>query len=102
MRNCSNIIYSIVKKIPKGKVLTYGTVAKLSHRNNPRLVGRVLHNNPNPALIPCHRVVNYQGRVSKNYAFGGGKAQLEKLQEEGVVVKNGRIDLGQSLWRSSN
>ena len=88
-------IYQVVAKIPKGRVATYGQVAILA--GNPRwarVVGYALHNNPNPELIPCHRVVNRQGRVANAYAFGGGQKQRELLEKEGILFdENGCIDL---------
>ena len=65
-------IYEVVKQIPQGKVATYGQVALLA--GNPRwsrVVGYALHVNPDPSEIPCHRVVNRFGEVSKAFAFGG-------------------------------
>ena len=66
-------IYEVVKTIPKGKVATYGQVAFLA--GNPRwarVVGYALHNNPSPKTIPCHRVVNREGKVAEAFVFGGG------------------------------
>lgn len=91
-------VYSVVKRIPKGKVLTYGLVAKLAGVKNPRLVGSILHKNIDPEKIPCHRVVNAQGKVASSYAFGGAKAHATRLQKEGVEVVRGKVDLGQFLW----
>lgn len=90
-------VYNVVKQIPKGKVLTYGIVAKLSGIKNPRLVGSILNKNTDPEKIPCHRVVNFQGRVAKSYAFGGAKAHAVRLEKEGVRVVNGTVDLQQYL-----
>lgn len=88
-------IYEVVKSIPKGKVATYGQVALLA--GNPRwarVVGYALHQNPDPSTIPCHRVVNREGKVAEGFVFGGGKIQRQLLQEEGIVFKaDGRIDL---------
>ncbi len=88
-------IYEVVKSIPKGKVATYGQVAFLA--GNPRwarVVGYALHNNPQPTVIPCHRVVNREGRVSVAFAFGGENIQRELLEKEGIVFESdGRIDL---------
>ena len=88
-------IYEVVKNIPKGKVATYGQVAILA--GNPRwarVVGYALHCNPQPGVIPCHRVVNREGRVSPAFAFGGENIQRELLQKEGIVFEDdGRIDL---------
>ena len=88
-------IYEVVKRIPKGKVATYGKVALLA--GNPRwarVVGYALHVNPYPGIIPCHRVVNREGRGAPGFAFGGEDVQRQLLEAEGVVFEpDGRIDL---------
>ena len=88
-------IYEVVCNIPEGKVATYGQVALLA--GNPRwarVVGYALHSNPDPANIPCHRVVNRDGKVADAFVFGGGKVQRERLEEEGIVFeKDGRVNL---------
>ncbi len=92
-------IYNVVKQIPRGKVATYGQVALLA--GNPRwarVVGYALHVNPDPENIKCHRVVNRNGEVSKAFAFGGENMQILLLQEEGVEVKNGKVDLSVYQW----
>ena len=73
-------IYEQVKKIPKGKVATYGQIALMA--GNPRwsqIVGYALHSNPEPVVIPCHRVVNKEGKLAKAFAFGGENAQKTSL-----------------------
>lgn len=94
-------IYNLVSKIPKGKVSTYGQIASILKIKSPRYIGYVLHRNPNPAKIPCHRVVNFKGEVARKYAFGGAKAQKIKLQNEGIIFQNHRLDLKKYLWRLS-
>ena len=93
-------IYEVVKRIPKGKVATYGYVALLA--GNPRwarVVGYALHNNPAPMVIPCHRVVNREGRVAEAFVFGGGNAQRELLEREGIVFRgDGTVDLKKYGW----
>lgn len=88
-------IYAVVKNIPEGKVATYGHVALLA--GNPRwarVVGYALHVNPEPGIIPCHRVVNCEGKVAPNFAFGGEDVQRRLLESEGIVFEtDGRIDL---------
>ena len=88
-------IYKVVKNIPKGKVATYGQVAFLA--GNPRwarVVGYALHINPEPGTIPCHRVVNREGKVAPGFAFGGEGVQRQLLESEGIVFESdGRIDL---------
>ena len=88
-------VYAYLKTIPGGKVATYGQIAQyLGNRNLARVVGNILHSNPDPANYPCHRVVNSQGRVAINFAFGGGEAQRKMLEQEGVVFESdGRINL---------
>ena len=88
-------IYEVVKSIPKGKVATYGQVAFLA--GNPRwarVVGYALHVNPDTSVIPCHRVVNREGRLAPGFAFGGEEVQRQLLEAEGIVFEpDGRIDL---------
>lgn len=87
-------IYEAVKKIPKGKVATYGQVALLAGNGKmARAVGNALHKNPEPGVIPCHRVVDSKGRLAGEFAFGGSGAQAKLLAEEGVTVENGCVDL---------
>lgn len=88
-------VYAYLKTIPKGKVTTYGRIAlSLGNKNYARAVGNILHNNPDPSQIPCHRVVNSKGKVAENYAFGGGQAQRRCLEREGIVFeRDGSVDL---------
>lgn len=99
--NTFDKIYEIVKQIPKGKVATYGLVALLA--GNPRLarvVGYALHVNPEPGVIPCHRVVNRNGEVSTAFAFGGENMQRILLSEEGIeFTPDGKVDLNIYLWK---
>lgn len=80
-------VWKEVRKIPKGKVTTYGAIGKKLSMS-PRVVGYALHANPDDTLTPCHRVVNRDGRVAPGYAFGGPGIQKEKLEEEGVEFKD--------------
>lgn len=86
-------VWAEVRKIPKGKVTTYGAIGKKLGMS-PRVVGYALHANPDGSLTPCHRVVNRDGRVAPGYAFGGPGIQKEKLEEEGVKFKDdSHVDL---------
>jgi len=87
-----NQVYDLVRQIPRGKVATYGDVAKVLGIN-PRYVGHILHNNPAPGEIPCHRIVNSEGRIAASFAFGGGLAQQQLLEAEGIIFKNGKMKL---------
>lgn len=93
--NTYDKIYDVVRSIPNGRVATYGQVAILAgNAKLARTVGNALHANPDPEAIPCHRVVNYQGKVAEFYSFGGPDAQRKRLEAEGVAFeKNGRVDL---------
>lgn len=90
----SKRIYEAVKKIPKGKVATYGQVAAMA--GNPRMaraVGNALHKNPDPESIPCYRVVNGKGELAGEFAFGGAGEQAKLLIADGIEVVNGKVDL---------
>lgn len=97
-------IYEVVKQIPKGKVATYGFVAmKAGNPRWARVVGYALHNNPAPMVIPCHRVVNRDGEVAEAFVFGGGNAQRDLLQKEGIVFeKDGTVNLEKYGWNGEN
>lgn len=94
------LIYEQVRKIPCGKVATYGQIAMLA--GNPRwsrVVGYALHANPDPDGIPCYRVVDRMGRLSEAFVFGGVNKQKELLQADGVEVsEDNRVDLEKYLW----
>lgn len=93
-------IYEVVKQIPSGRVSSYGQVAALA--GNPRGargVGFALHRNPQPGVIPCHRVVFKDGGVCTGYAFGGPEVQKRMLREEGVqFLPDGRVDMRNCAW----
>ena len=87
-------IYEAVKKIPAGKVATYGQVAAMA--GNPKMsraVGNALHKNPDPVNIPCFRVVNSKGELSGAFAFGGENEQKKRLEADGIKVEDGRVEL---------
>lgn len=99
MKNTFELIYDVVKRIPYGKVATYGQVALLA--GNPRwsrVVGYALHVNPDPGHIPCFRVVNRFGEPSEAFAFGGINEQILLLKAEGVTFTDGRVDLSRCQW----
>ena len=87
-------IYEAVKRIPKGKVATYAQIAAMAgNERMARAVGNALHKNPEPGIIPCHRVVDSKGNLAGAFAFGGEKVQEDLLKREGVIVIDGRVDL---------
>lgn len=90
----SKRIYDAVKKIPRGKVATYGQVAELAgDKKMARAVGNALHRNPDPEHIPCYRVVNAKGELAGAFAFGGANVQEQLLAADGILVVDGRVDL---------
>lgn len=93
-------IYEIVKKIPFGKVATYGQIAELAgNKKWSRAVGYALHANPDPENIPCFRVVNRFGGLAPAFVFGGIDVQADKLRAEGIEVRaDNTVDLERYLW----
>lgn len=90
----SKRIYEAVKKIPRGRVATYGQIAELAgDKKMARAVGNALHHNPDPDTIPCYRVVNAKGELSGEFAFGGIHSQEALLRADGIEVVDGRVDL---------
>ena len=79
------------------KVLTYGQIARLAGFSNySRWVGKVLSHHPGTAALPCHRVVNSQGRTAPHWP-----GQKSLLAAEGITFQpNGRVDLKRHLWLS--
>lgn len=87
-------VYRAVRRIPKGKVATYGQIAAAIGRPGAaRAVGNALHRNPDGDLTPCFRVVNREGGLSKSFGFGGVYAQRERLREDGTEVVNFQVNL---------
>ena len=89
-------VLGIVSQIPRGKVTTYGNVAALAGwPSHSRMVGRTLRYTPGAELLPCHRVVNKEGRT-----VPGWSEHRPLLESEGVNFKsNGHVDMGRHLWR---
>lgn len=105
-------VYDIVRQIPAGCVATYGQVAALAGRpRNARMVGYALHSNPEPGVIPCHRVVFRDGSLAPGFAFGGPDRQRALLESEGVAFTEAsqqgnagadglRVDLSRCQWQA--
>ena len=118
MGEFSNKVFDVVKRIPRGKVATYGQVAcMLGCPRSARYVGFALRANPasaNPEQgaivgeadtgeIPCHRVVFKDGRLCQGYAFGGPNVQKHLLEQEGVVFSdNDHVNLEACLWNGQD
>lgn len=94
-------IYRAVRRIPRGRVATYGDVARLAGLpDQPRLVGYALHASTAGARLPWHRVVNAQGRISLGRGVPGGDLEQRfRLEREGIVFEaTGRISLARFRW----
>lgn len=93
-------VYEVLRTVPRGRVVTYGQIARaIGAPRMARQVGYALHVNPKPGIIPCHRVVNREGRLSGAFAFGGLQAQQKLLEAEGVEVIGGAVDLDKYGYR---
>ena len=87
-------IYEAVKKIPRGKVATYGQVAEMAgNKKMAHVCSSDLESSPDTEKIPCYRVVNAKGELAGEFAFGGEGAQARLLQADGIAVADGRVDL---------
>lgn len=92
-------IYEYLLQIPKGKVTTYGKIALfLGNKKLARYVGNVLHKNPDGNTYPCYKVVNAKGELSKSYAYGGFEEQKRRLENDGVIIVNNKVDLDKYIF----
>jgi len=94
-RSFHDDVLNIVSQIPLGKVTTYGNIAILAGwPSHSRMVGRILRYSPEAEFLPCHRVVNKEGRTAP-----GWSCQRSLLERECVMFKaNGRVDMDRFLW----
>lgn len=99
--NRYELIWSVVRKIPRGRVATYGQIAELAGlEGHARQVGYALHNLPARSNVPWHRVINSRGEISPRSGGDSHELQHLLLQEEGVTVDlRGRIDLKRFGWK---
>ena len=92
-------IRKLVAKIPKGKVVTYGDVAKALGIKSPRVIGWAMMGNQDPK-VPCHRVIKKNGFLSKNYSLGGWKGQKRRLMPEGITfIGKSQVDMKKHAWK---
>lgn len=94
-------IYRVVRRIPRGRVATYGQIARLTELpNHARQVGYALHALPEDSGVPWQRVVNHRGEISGRSCAGMERVQRALLEAEGVEFDTrGRIDLTRLQWR---
>jgi len=92
-------VYKAVSRISVGRVATYGQIAAIAgNRKAARVVGLLMRNNPNPAKIPCHRVVSGTGHLTGYSLIGGIEQKKQKLISEGVLFLGDKVDLGCCQW----
>lgn len=92
-------VYKKLLEVPKGKVTTYGDLAKaIGLKNGQRVIGRIMNKNPYPVIVPCHRVIKSDGKIG-GYAWGE-KVKAKMLSNEGIKIKNGKIlDVEKTIYR---
>ncbi len=95
--NFNEKCYSVLRKVPRGKVTTYKELAKALKSKAYRAVGNAMNKNPYAPRVPCHRVVQSNGKVG---GFASGtKKKAEMLKKEGIEIVNGKIDLKKYLYK---
>ena len=95
-------VWKVVSEIPSGHVLTYGEVARLSGMPRAaRRISQALRRAPRGMELPWHRVINAQGKISFPEDSSGWQRQKDKLESEGVVFLNGKVDLDRFGYRGA-
>ena len=94
-------VYAVVANVPRGRVVTYGEVARLCGATGAaRAVGNAMNKNPYAPKVPCHRVIKSSGEIG---GFASGtKNKIKLLKKEGIEIKNDKIDLNQYLYTFSH
>ena len=96
----SQKVYDYLLTIPKGKVVTYKQVAEhLGNKGLARVVGNILHKNPNGDKYPCYKVLNSKGELAESFVFGGRDIQKKRLEKDGIKVKDYKVDLRIYQWK---
>jgi len=91
-------VYKKLLQVPKGKVTTYGELAKaVGLVNGQRAIGRIMNKNPYPVIVPCHRVILSSGKVG-GYAYGQD-VKTNMLSKEGIEIKDGKILRSDRIYR---
>lgn len=99
----SQKVYEYLMTIPKGKVVTYKQVAEhLGNKGMARVVGNILHKNPDGHKYPRYKVLNSKGKLAQAFVFGGKEIQKERLEKDGIKVINDQVDLRLYQWKEKN
>lgn len=92
-------VHDAVRGVPSGRVASYGAIAELAGRPGAaRAVGAVLRGLPDGTDVPWWRVINASGRLTIPRAGHGRSLQRALLEQEGVELRDGRIDMGRFAW----
>ncbi len=99
MNRLDQKVYLKLISVPKGRVTTYGELAKaVGLKNGQRVIGQIMNRNPFPVVIPCHRVVKSDGKMGG--FFYGENVKKKMLSNEGVKIQNGKIlDWEKTIFR---
>jgi len=99
----SQKVYDYLLTIPKGKVVTYKQVAEnIGNKGLARVVGNILHKNPDENKYPCYKVLNSKGELAEAFVFGGKENQKQRLEKEGIKVENNKVDLKIYQWKEQS
>lgn len=99
MKSFREKCYSLLQKVPKGKVTTYKEIALALNTRAYRAVGSAMKNNPNTPIVPCHRVVKSNGEIGNYSAKGGTERKISLLKEEGIKIKNNKVNLSDYIHK---
>ncbi|HRD08583.1 MAG TPA: MGMT family protein [Saprospiraceae bacterium] len=94
-----DLVYDVTNLIPKGRVTTYGAIADYLALGSARMVGWALNHLPKDNTVPAHRVINRKGELSGKMQFPSPTAMQERLEAEGIVVVNDKVqDFDKIFW----
>ena len=97
MKSFNEHCYSVLRRVPRGKVTTYKALARVLRSKAYRAVGTAMNKNPHSPRVPCHRVVKSNGEVGQ--FASGTKNKIQLLKKEGIEIKKGKIDLKKYLYK---
>lgn len=93
----SNVL-ELLKEIPRGKITTYGELAKTA-RTSPRAVGLILRNNREPQKYPCYKVIKSSGEIGGYCGIANSRKKIALLKKDGIAIKNGKVDLEKYFYK---
>ena len=96
-KNFNERCYTVLKRVPRGKVTTYKEISKFLHSKAYRAVGNAMNKNPYAPKVPCHRVINSDGTIG---GFASGKrSKMRMLKEEGIEISRDKINLKKFFYK---